>query len=251
MEPAITVSLLWIAFASTHIGLAAAGPRAILVRRLGERRFLLLFYGVAVATFAGLIWWYADHRHEGAVGLSLGTSRPLRWTLLAVTVAGLTFAMGALRDYPRTPMARVVPQARYACGMARITRHPFFVGMAMMSLAHALLATHLVGTAFFTALFAFSVIGIPTQDRKLMRVRGESYAAYAAATSVLPFAAIVDGRQDWIGHEIAPSLIFGLGATLGLLFLHDHLFAAHGMWVIVLTAGGALGFLRKALRHID
>ena len=79
--------------------------------------------------------------------------------------------------------------------MERITRHAFFWGLGMLAIAHALLATRLVGTVLFTGVALVAIGGSYHQDRKLLARIGRPYADYLAATSAVPFAAIVAGRQ--------------------------------------------------------
>ena len=76
MEPALTVAVLWLLFAGTHIGLATRRVRAALVARLGEAGFTALFSVIASASFAAAIAYYAAHRTEGAPGLALANVPP-------------------------------------------------------------------------------------------------------------------------------------------------------------------------------
>src|SRR5439155_1644277 len=82
-----------------------------------------------------------------------------------------------------------------------VSRHASFVGLALLGAAHALLATRLVGTVLMGGLTVFAVAGAWHQDRKLLRQRGEPYAAYLEATSTVPFGAIVAGRQRLAWQE--------------------------------------------------
>ena len=53
-----------------------------------------------------------------------------------------------------------------------MTRHPFFVGVALLASAHVLLATRLVGAVFFAGLAALAILGARHQDRKILARRG-------------------------------------------------------------------------------
>src|SRR2546425_6486002 len=139
MEPALTVTLLWLLFGGTHIGVATGPVRAALVERLDERGFTALFSAVAAASFTLLVAYYAGHRFAGAPGLALGTVPALRWMLMAVVVIGVALMAPALVMYPRTPMALFSQTVQPPRGIERVTRHPFFVGLGLMALAHALL----------------------------------------------------------------------------------------------------------------
>ena len=61
-------------------------------------------------------------------------------------------------------------------GLERVTRHPFFVGVALLGAAHALLAPRLVGAVAMGSLALLAGVGAWFQDRKLLALRGERYA---------------------------------------------------------------------------
>jgi uncharacterized membrane protein len=237
MEPTIRVALLLLLFAGTHVGLASGRLRAAAVARVGEVGFTALFSAVAAVAFAVLVHEYAGARFEGAPGLALGGIAPVRWLLASIVAAGVALAVAGVLVFPSSPMALFGAQAHPPRGLARVTRHPFLAGMALFGLGHALLATRLVGTVTFGGLGVFAILGAWHQDRKLERLRGQPYAAYAAATSGVPFAAIASGRQRLAWRELPlGALAIGLVAAYLLRAGHDRLLAAGGAWVIGATA---------------
>lgn len=251
MEPSLTVALLWILFAGTHVGLGTPRAREALVARLGAVGFTALFSAVAAATFALLVHGYALHRLEGAAGPALGRFAPFRSAAIAAIGAGTTLLVGALFQYPRSPMALFGEAVRSPVGLARITRHPFFVGLALAALAHALLATRLVGTLFFGLLALFAIAGAIHQDGKLLDLRGEAYDAYLSATSLLPFGAIASGRQRLVVAELPfAGLALGLASAFALRSVHESIFDHGGAFAIAAVIGtaGLLG-LAAFLRH--
>ncbi len=242
MEPALGVALLWAVFGGTHIVLATGPIRGRLVARLGEVGFTAVFYLVASASFALLVAYYAAHRFEGAPGPALASIPALRWTLMIVAVAGLTLTAPALAVYPRLPAALFGQPIRAARGIERITRHPFFAGFALFALAHVLLATRLVGAVFFGGFALLSVVGAWHQDLKLRARRGTPYAEYLAATSAVPFGAVVSGRQRLVWRELPiATLAIGVGLAIALRWWwHAALFAHGGAWIIGVFVVGAL-----------
>src|SRR5207245_11692690 len=110
---------------------------------------------------------------------------------------------------PDAVVARPIPAPR---GLERVPRPPFFVGVALFALAHALLATRLVGTVGFGSLALLAIAGTRHQDAKLLARSGQPYADYLAATSAVPFAAVLAGRQRFVWRELAlGALAAGLG----------------------------------------
>ncbi len=246
MEPALMVGLLWAAFGGTHVGLATRRVRAAMVARLGEWGFAGLFSLVASLTFAALVHVYALHRFEGAPGLALGASAPWRVVLSAAVVAGVVLAVASLGVYPASAYAIGNQGSHGPHGLERITRHPFFVGTALAAGAHALLATHLVGTVFFTGLASLALGGSWHQDRKLLARRGDAFAAYLAVTSTTPFAAILSGRQRLVARELSwGSLALAGAAAVFLGRVHDAIFAHGGAWVIAVVVGGAAALMAQ------
>src|SRR5262249_49781936 len=153
------LATLWGVFAATHIGLATRRTRSALVARLGEQGFLAGFSLLASILFALLVHFYAIHRFEGAPGPGLGTTEPVRAVLVGALVVGLVLAFAAFPAYPGSTYATGGTGTRAPRGLERITRHPFFVGVAIAAAAHALLATRLVGTVFSLGLLGLSLVG--------------------------------------------------------------------------------------------
>jgi uncharacterized membrane protein len=168
MTPALTVAIVWTVFAGTHFGLSSERVRTSLAEHLDEIGFLILFYAVASACLTALVTVYAAQRFAGAPGLALADISALRWVLATVSGVGFTLAGPTLLVYPRLPTALFAHPSWSPRGIERITRHPFFVGFALFAVAHALLATRLVGTVFFGGFAFLSIVGACHQDRRLL-----------------------------------------------------------------------------------
>ena len=240
MNPVLGTAALWLVMLGTHIGLASRRPRAALVARLGEQGYLFLFSLVAAVCFTALVGFYAAHRFEGPPGLGLGSNPLLRVTLISVVVLGVVLAAASLVDYPHSPMAIFGRPGSEPYGIERISRHSFFVAMALIGGAHVLLALHLIGAVFASGFAALGLVGSWHQDRKLLRLRGEPYAAYVAATSTIPFAAILGGRQRLALRELPlRALAVGVVVAAVLRAGHDSIFANGGFWLLAIVLGGA------------
>jgi uncharacterized membrane protein len=238
-QPVFGVVLLWMAFAGTHVGLATRRVRAALVARLGEGGFTTLFSIVAALGYAALVAYYAAHRFAGAPGLALGRVPVLREVLIVSIVTGVVLMVAGLAAYPGMPSALFDQPIGAPRGIECVTRHPFFVGVTLAAVAHALLATRLVGAVFALGFALLAIAGAWHQDRKLEARRGAAYSRYLAVTSVLPFAALVAGRQRLAWREVPfGALGAGLAAAIALRLVHDRIFAHGGVWVVVAVVGG-------------
>lgn len=109
-------------------------------------------------------------------------------------------------------------------GITRVTRHPMLWAFALWALAHMAangdLATLLLcGSVLLTALN-----GMASIDRKNRRRLGERYTAFERKTSILPFAAILQGRNEFRPCEIGGlALLAGVALYLGAFWLHGRL----------------------------
>jgi uncharacterized membrane protein len=240
MEPALIVGLLWLGFGISHIGLATTAIRARLVARFGEAGFTAAFSIVAAAWFTAVVRYYATHRWEGAAGPALAAVAVVRWPMMAVIGAGIALMVAGLVAYPRLPSALFAQPIAPPRGVERITRHPFFVGVALLGLGHTLLATRLVGTVFALGLALVALLGAWHQDAKFLARRGRPYAEYLGATSTVPFAGVLAGRQPLVGRELPVGpLVVGVALALLLRAAHPVLFAHGGAWIVVVVLGGA------------
>jgi len=254
MDPAIVTAVLAGLFVATHVGLALRPVRSRLAGRLGEAGFTALFSVVASVCFAALVHYTALQLGQGSAGPGLGRIALLRWLLLACTVAGFGFIFGSLAVYPRSPMALFSNDVGPVRGIERISRHAFFMGVALFAGSHVLLATRLPAAVFFLGLTALAVLGAVHQDRKLARRLGDPYREYLSQTSTLPFAAILAGRQRLApGEQPWLPMLAGVVLAFVLRGVHEKIFAAGGAWLIAVVLGGAalatLGSARRQARR--
>ena len=227
----LATAALFLAFAAPHLGLATRPVRGAIVARLGERGFFWAYSILSAVLFVALVTYYADHRSEAPRGLTLAAVPVLREALLAIAFFGMALAVAGLVRYPALPVALFGQPIREARGLERITRHPFFSGIVVFAVAHTLLASSAADTVFFAGLAGFSAIGAWHQDRKHLLRRPE-YAAYLQRTSLVPFAAVLRGRQRLVARDVPwTALAFGAGATLVIRHLHAGVLAHHGAYL--------------------
>ena len=115
---------------------------------------------------------------------------------------------------------------------------------------NALLAPSTVTFVFFIGVIVLAFVGGMHQDRRLARELGEPYRAYATATSFWPLVAVATKRQKivwreqpWFGYGV------GIGVSLALYQVHDHIFDRGGAYVIaVVSAGSIIAILNSRAR---
>jgi uncharacterized membrane protein len=250
MDPVLRVALAFALFAISHVGLGWPPVRQALVARLGRWGFTLLFSCIAWLTVGGTVATYAAHAGEGPAGLALGAHPAARFALVVAVVLGSMLMAGTFAGYIGSPYSFGGEQSHEPRGLERVTRHPFFVGTALLGGAHALLATRLIAAVLMGGLAVFALLGAWLQDRKLLALRGEPFAAYLAATSTVPFAAIAAGRQRLVWSELPyGTLLIGLALAWLLRSVHGHLFDRGGAYVIAALVVGPLVILVSEWRR--
>jgi uncharacterized membrane protein len=209
-------------FPLTHIVLSHGSIRNGLVTALrGAWPFRGFYSLVSFATLGGAIYIYWGNRHLGAVLWDLP-----RIVELVVALPLMLFAMVLLLLSLATPSpASMIPGTTDPRGVLRITRHPMNIGFALFGLVH-LVANGAVGDIFFFGQFlVVGVVGAYHMDARKVREKGEAYIEFKRQTSVMPFLAILRGRNKLEAGELAfPMFVIGVAAFVALVVFHGKLF---------------------------
>jgi uncharacterized membrane protein len=222
---------LQLAFAIAHSGGAAMRPWA--EKYIGPRLYRILFALISLPLAVLLIVYFFNHRYDGwqlwqVQGIpGVGT---LVWILSAVSFLFLYPATFNLLEIA----AIQKPQVHlYETGIIRITRHPQMVGQVIWCVAHTLW----LGTSFTVVtsigLILHHLFGVWHGDRRLSQRYGEAFALLKQRTSIIPFQAIIDGRQSLNWQEFLRPAYLGVAIFTGLLWWsHPLLFVATSriMW---------------------
>jgi uncharacterized membrane protein len=212
----IVAALLWV---GVHVGIAGTRLRDAVVARIGEGPFRGLFSLVSILALAFLIWcwgrsattplWYAPIW--------------LRWVLVAVMLVAFVLFVASVSD--RNPTMIGGDTARPPRGIQRITRHPMLWSFALWAAAHIIGNGDSAGIVFFGTFLVTALAGMPSIDAKLARRDPATWQALSAATSVVPFVAIVEGRNRFVPREMGWRVsLISVVAWAAVLRLHPWLF---------------------------
>jgi uncharacterized membrane protein len=199
--------------------LAALRPR--LEKVVGARLYRVFFALVSLSLAVALIVYFFNHRYDG---LQL-------WQVQGVRGVGTTVwvlsAISFLFLYPSTfnlleVAAIAKPEVHlHETGIIRVTRHPQMVGQVIWCVAHTLW----IGTTFTlvtsVGLVLHHLFGVWHGDRRLRARFGESFDRLKSRTSVIPFLAIVRGRQTLVLEEFLRPAYLGV-ALFVFLFWKAH-----------------------------
>jgi uncharacterized membrane protein len=227
---------LLLVFAVIHSG--GASLRHAAVERIGERAWRLIFAGLSIPAAVVLVGYFLAHRYDGVRLWNLQDQPwvvPVVWTGTAISFIFLYPATYNLLEIP----ALLRPQVRlYATGIIRISRHPQAVGQILWCATHLLW----IGSSFMVAtsigLIAHHLFAVWNGDRRLRNRFGAAFEELRANTSVIPFRAVIDGRQQLVATEFLRPAQLGIAIAIGLFW-----------WAHRYIGVGATTFSRTALAH--
>ncbi len=218
---------LLLCFALAHSGLAALRPWA--EKYLGARFYRVLFALVSLSLAGVMLIYFFNHRYDG---LQLWQVQgvpgviPTVWVLSAISFVFLYPATFNLLEIAAIQKPAV---HLFETGIIRITRHPQMVGQVIWCIAHTLW----LGTSFTLVtsmgLVLYHLFGVWHGDRRLQQRFGESFETLKSHTSVIPFLAVIQGRQVLNWQEFIRPAYIGIAIFIGIFWwAHPILIRATG-----------------------
>lgn len=217
----------------SHFLIASTRLRSLLVRRLGETAYSGGYSLLALAAFAWLILAY---RHAPAAPL-WDTPRWLQLALFPLMLlAGILVVAGLTTPNPvMVRSERLFEKSEIVRGVLRISRNPFFWGVGIFSACHVVFIGDATAVLAFGSVALLGLAGAPLLDARKARLHGAAWQAFAAATSDVPFLAIVQGRQRlaldeirWWRNALGVVLLLAALSFHGTLFGGDVIAALFG-----------------------
>ena len=218
-------------FAVAHSGLASLRPAAEEI--VGARAWRVLFALVSLPLAFSCIVYFINHRYDG---IQLWDLRSEAWMHDFVWWSSL---VSFFFLYPSTfnllEVAAVdKPKLHlWETGITRITRHPQAVGQLIWCVAH----TAYLGTSFMcatsTMLCAHHFFAVWNGDRRLRDKFGDRAEAIKEKTSVVPFAAIISGKQelpaDFIFEFLRPPYVAIVVGSIAAYYAHPFMQAGSAL----------------------
>jgi uncharacterized membrane protein len=218
---------LLLGFAIAHSGLAALRPWG--ESKIGARLYRVIFALVSIPLATMLIIYFFNHRYDGIQLWQVQGVVGVKETVWVLSFISFLFL------YPATfnllEVAAVLkPQVRiYETGIMRITRHPQMVGQLIWCVAHTLW----LGTTFTLVtsigLMLHHLFAVWHGDFRLKKRYGDEFEQVKSRTSIVPFQAILDGRQTFQLSEFLRPAYIGVIAFVAV-FWWGH------PWLIEMTA---------------
>ena len=211
-------------FVGAHLGVSSTPLRGRLVSAVGERGYLGIYSLLALTTLVYLIWMYGEVPRYHYLWLP---APALYWVAKLVMPIAFIFLLGGfmVKNPTAVGMEGVLsdPEQRKksVSGLLRITRHPFQWGVALWAGTHIVANGDTVSVIFFSSFVALSLGGTVLLDKKKAAAFGADWEPFAAATSNVPFGAIVSGRNKLVAKELFVPVVAGL-IGYGVVFWAHH-----------------------------
>jgi len=214
-----------IIFPLMHSGLASLRPYGEKI--VGARTWRVIFAWPSLCLSYSWIVYFIAHAHDGIVvwdGEQIAWLHGLAWI---INFSSFFFLYPTVFNLKEVAAVEIPKVHLWETGIMRITRHPQFVGQCMWSFAHLMM----VGSSFNALTMALLVghhgFSCWNGDRRLYDEHGDAFLEVKARTSIVPFAAIADGRQqlpsDYYKELIrAPYALIAVG-TLGAYLAHPYM----------------------------
>lgn len=209
-------------FAVIHLGVAGTRLRDRAVAIYGEKAYRGAF---SLATVVVLLWLIVAYRRAPYLP-TWGMLAPWAPVMVVLMLPAMLLAVIGLATPSPTAVGQERRLAEPPRGMLRVTRHPFLMGVAVWALLHLVGNGDLASLVFFGCFAVVALLGTTSIDAKRRRLMGEAaWIPFAARTSIVPFAAILAGRNQFSLAEIGiPRALAALLAYGLLLGTHAWLF---------------------------
>ena len=221
----VVTLLFGILFPIVHSGLASLRPYAEPI--VGARTWRVIFAWPSLCLAYSWIVYFIAHCHDGVVlwnGYTNPTAHAIAW---CVNFASFFFLYPSVFNLKEVAAVEKPKLHLWETGVIRITRHPQMVGQAMWSAAHLAMVGSSFNALTSALLVGHHLFACWNGDRRLRDEHGAAFDAVAERTSVVPFAAILDGRQTlppdyWKELVRAPYALIAVG-TLGAYAAHPYM----------------------------
>ncbi|WP_417514530.1 NnrU family protein [Minwuia sp.] len=208
-----------LAFLLIHI-VPASALRGPVVQAVGERAYLGLF---SIVSLAALIWMIAAFNASPSGGFVWYHAGKIQYVSALIMFVALVLGIGGLIGAnPASVGGKVKRGGDPATGFLRITRHPFLVSVVLWSSAHLLVRGEMRAIVFFGGLGLLAAVGTVLIDHKTSRRLGSEWNRFEAVTSIIPFLAILQGRNRLSIAELKWwRLAIGVAAFVLILMAHS------------------------------
>jgi uncharacterized membrane protein len=211
-------------FVVAHMVPTRPPVRTFLIGWIGRRAYIVCYSLLSVLL---LIWVIVAARRAPYVPLWHFASWQVLVPVAVMPLAAWLLIVGLVFPNPLSISVRASAIDDLAGPAVAITRHPVLWAFLLWTLSHIPPNGDVVALTLFGGMALLALGGIFTMDRRARRALGEErWLRFAAATSLVPFAALFAGRAS-----LRPSWLLLL-STVVALFLYVWFLARGHAWLI-------------------
>ena len=206
-------------FAIAHSGLASL--RMWAEEKIGARLYRVIFALVSLPLAGLQLIYFFIHRYDGEQLWNVQGVTGVNEFVLILSAISFLFLYPATFNLTEVAALKKPEVHLFETGIIRICRHPQMIGQCLWGIAHALW----LGTSFTLttaiALVIYHLFAVWHGDRRLFKRYGDAFLAVKERTSILPFLAIAQGRQQLVFQEFLRPAYIGVAITIVLFrWLH-------------------------------
>ncbi|HYH23568.1 MAG TPA: NnrU family protein [Azospirillum sp.] len=199
------------------------GVRPALVARLGRPGFMALHSVLSLAALALFVVAYRDADAAGFLFTPAAWGHPLAVALMPVAFVLIAARLSTKAGEPMSP--------REPKGIYRVTRFPGSLGLLLWAVLHLQATGDARRFVLFATMAAIALFAMVKNDWVLRHARGAAARTFREETSVVPFAAILAGRQRFVWSEIGwGRLLAGVAAWALVLEAHRFVFGVDPLY---------------------
>ncbi len=215
-KTSLIILFLIIIFAVIHSGGAALRSKGETL--IGPRAWRLFFVSLSLPSAVVLISYFLAHRYDGIRLWNFQGNNSIFWLVWILTALSFLFLYPATYNLLEIPSVKQPKVRIYSTGIMRVTRHPQAFGQIIWCVAHTLW----IGTSFTLitsiGLICHHLFAIWHGDKRLEIKFGEEFNNFKESTSIIPFAAIIDGRQKFKAKEFLKFSQLGILIAIGVIW---------------------------------
>lgn len=231
MNSHIVIVLFALLFALAHSGMAALRPKA--EKFIPPRLYRILFVIVSFAIATPWLVYLVNHRYDGLILFNLQKSLWVHVLVFLISSLAFFFLYPGTFRFSEIVTINKPTQRFYTNGIIRITRHPQLIGMSLWCLGHFVW----IGTTFMIAtsigLIGYHAFAAWHGDRRRLALFGQEYQKLINKTSIIPFKAIFEGKQEFKPKEFLDKAYFWIIVFIATVYyLHPAIYESFPKWKI-------------------
>jgi len=208
-----------ILFIVTHFGLSSTPLRAVLVRAMGDKGFMIFYSLVSLATFGVMVYGYVVYQADVYYWTYGMVQSAIARTLMLLSL--LLLVMGLMKQSPISMMPKAGADWQ-ASGVLKITRHPVMWAMLLWGLSHLLVNGDPGSIVLFGTFVLVAGMGTVLMDNRHKASGQPHIGAVFSQTSNVPFLAILTGKTSFGQADLDwKALLTGVVVYCGVYLAHE------------------------------